>query len=188
MSASLQSESDRTLKLFTAANMVTLGRLCAVPLIMFALVRERLDWVSGIFLFAAVSDALDGWLARCCGGNLLGKIMDPIADKFLLVTMFVSLAWLRLLPEWLTFLVVFRDAVIVGVVVAMKWSGMRVEIRPAFLSKANTFLQIVLIAVTLQTPVSGSVLAGIGEVLVGTVAATTLASGFWYLWRAVSGG
>ena len=91
---------------------------------------------------------MDGWLARRNGGgNSVGALLDPVADKALLVTMYVTLAAVRVLPDWLAILVVFRDMVIVGGVVVLSLLGQSVLIRPLYVSKLNTALQIVLVAV-----------------------------------------
>ena len=93
---------------------------------------------------------MDGWLARRNGGgNALGALLDPVADKALLVTMYVTLAAVNVLPDWLAILVVFRDVVIVGGVVVLAVLGQPVLIRPLYVSKLNTALQIVLVAVAL---------------------------------------
>jgi cardiolipin synthase len=105
-------------------------------------------------VLAGLSDAVDGWLARRYGGNSIGALLDPVADKALLVTMYVTLAVVRELPDWLAILVVFRDLLIVGGVIVLGVLGHPVVIRPLYVSKLNTALQIVLIAATL---VSGRV-------------------------------
>ena len=79
----------------------------------------------------------------------MGALLDPVADKALLVTMYVTLAAVEALPDWLAILVVFRDVVIVGGVVVLSVLGQSVLIRPLYISKLNTVLQIVLVAVTL---------------------------------------
>src|ERR1700761_9181344 len=135
--------------LFTLPNMITFGRLCAVPLAFWSLLRHRMDEAFVIFVLAGLSDALDGWMARRRGGNLLGAVMDPVADKALLVTMYISLAAVDVLPDWLAILVVFRDVLIVGGVIVLAVLGHPVTIRPLYISKVNTVLQIVLIAVSL---------------------------------------
>ena len=140
------SELDRssTATLVTWPNVITFARLCAVPAAVW-LVTEH--WFAGAFyLFAAagLSDAVDGWLARRYGGNSVGAILDPVADKALLVSMYVTLAAVNVVPDWLAILVVFRDIVIVGGVVVLSLLGQSVMIRPLYVSKLNTVFQIVL--------------------------------------------
>jgi cardiolipin synthase len=141
-----------------------------------------------VFVAAGLSDALDGWLARRSGGgNSVGALLDPVADKALLVSMYVTLAAVNELPDWIAILVVFRDVVIVGGVIVLSVLGMPVTLRPLYVSKLNTALQIVLVAVTL-------LLAGFGlhallakQVLIWLVGLTTLGSGAAYVWKAARG-
>ena len=127
---------------------------------------------------------MDGWLARRNGGgNSVGAVLDPMADKALLVTMYVTLAAVDQMPDWLAILVVFRDLVIVGGVIVLGLIGQPVIIRPLFVSKVNTALQIMLVALTLF--LAGFEAARAGAVLLAltwAVAATTLASGAAYVW------
>src|SRR5579872_1515531 len=181
------SELDRssTATLVTWPNVITFARLCAVPAAVW-LVMEH--WFAGAFyLFAAagLSDAVDGWLARRYGGNSVGALLDPVADKALLVTMYVTLAAVNVLPDWLAILVVFRDAVIVGGVVVLTLTGQTVTIRPLYISKLNTVLQILLLALTLLLSGFGLVAPNAVGILVWVVAATTLGSGAAYVWITV---
>ncbi len=180
---------DRSAALLTLPNIISFGRLCAVPLAFWLVIDHRLAAAFVLFLLAGASDAIDGWLARRNGGgNTVGAVLDPMADKALLVTMYVTLAAVREMPDWVAILVVFRDAVIVGGVLILTILGLPVAIRPLFVSKVNTVLQIVLVALTLF-------LAGFGvaapaaavalEALTWAVAASTLGSGTAYVWKAV---
>ena len=76
----------------TWPNIITFGRLCAVPLAFWLVLEHRIDEAFLLFVAAGLSDALDGWLARRYGGNAVGALMDPVADKALLVTMYITLA------------------------------------------------------------------------------------------------
>jgi len=171
--------------LLTVPNVITFGRLCAVPLAFWLIIDRHPVYAFFLFLAAGISDAVDGWLARRWGGNMVGAVLDPVADKALLVTMYVTLAAVKELPDWLAILVVFRDLVIVGGVMVLAVLGQQVSIRPLFVSKVNTTMQIVLVALTL-------LLAGFGlhaplalQVLIWAVGASTLASGAAYVWVTV---
>jgi cardiolipin synthase (CMP-forming) len=173
--------------LLTLPNVITFGRLCAVPLSVWLVLERQFSQAFFLFVAAGVSDAVDGWLARRNGGgNSVGALLDPVADKALLVTMYVTLAAVNELPDWLAILVVFRDMVIVGGVVVLFLLDQSVVIRPLYVSKLNTALQITLVALAL-------LLAGFGltapPLVVGTlvwlVAATTLGSGAAYVWITV---
>jgi len=175
--------------LVTLPNLITFARLCAVPLAVWLVIDHRLGSAFALFLAAGVSDAIDGWLARRLGnGNSVGALLDPVADKALLVTMYLTLAAVHEVPDWLAILVVFRDLVIVGGVVVLGLLGRPVVIRPLFVSKVNTALQIALVALTLFLSGFGSrgptVAAGLA-MLTWSVAVSTLASGAAYVWRAV---
>ena len=165
------------------ANVITLGRLCLVPASVWLVLRGQTMLAFWLFLIAGISDAIDGWLARRRGPTRIGALLDPVADKVLLVSMYVTLAAIHVLPDWLAILVVFRDAVIVGGVLAFSVLGIPVVIRPLRVSKLNTVLQIGLVAVALLH-------AGIGvstpllPALVGLVTASTLASGAAYIAQA----
>ena len=101
--------------LLTLPNVITFARLCAVPLSVWLVLEQQFVQAFFLFVAAGASDAVDGWLARRNGGgNSVGALLDPVADKALLVTMYVTLAAVRALPDWLAILVVFRDVVIVG--------------------------------------------------------------------------
>lgn len=167
---------------FTVANLVTLLRLCAVPVAVWLVLRGQFLVAFWLFAAAGVSDAIDGWLARRNGPTKLGALLDPIADKALLVSMYVTLAAVHVLPDWLAILVVFRDVLIVGGVLALSVLGQDVVIRPLAVSKINTVLQIVLVAATLLMAGLGLDWPVLADLLIWLVAATTLASLGAYVW------
>ncbi|MEJ0018008.1 MAG: CDP-alcohol phosphatidyltransferase family protein [Acetobacteraceae bacterium] len=172
--------------LLTLPNVITFARLCAVPLSVWLVVEHRFATSFFLFVAAGLSDAVDGWLARRNGGgNTVGALLDPVADKALLVTMYVALAVVKVVPDWLAILVVFRDVVIVGGVVVLSLLGHPVLIRPLYVSKLNTALQIVLIAASLLLSGFSLSAPNLMAVLVWLVAATTLGSGAAYVWVTV---
>ncbi len=172
--------------LLTLPNVITFGRLCLVPLSVWFVMEREFAQAFFLFLAAGLSDAVDGWLARRNGGgNAVGALLDPAADKALLVSMYVTLAAVKVLPDWLAILVVFRDIVIVGGVVVLFLLGQPVFIRPLYVSKLNTALQIVLVAMALLAAGFGLDASAFVYLLVWLVAATTLASGAAYVWVTV---
>ena len=177
----------KTAPLVNLANIVTFFRLCAVPMAFWLVLEHRIANAFLLFVAAGLSDALDGWLARRYGGNAVGAMLDPVADKALLVTMYITLATVGALPDWLAILVVFRDLLIVGGVVTLAVLGHTVAIRPIYISKLNTVMQIGLIGVTLLQNGFGFEVHRLTEVLTWCVVATTLASGAAYVWKAASG-
>jgi cardiolipin synthase len=179
-----QTGQGTTASLVNLANIITFGRLCAVPLAFWLVLEHRIGDAFLLFVAAGLSDALDGWLARRYGGNAIGALMDPVADKALLVTMYITLATVGALPDWLAILVVFRDLLIVGGVVVLAVLGHAVVIRPLYISKLNTVMQIVLIGVSLFEGGFGVDIPGLAVALTWCVVATTLASGAAYVWAA----
>jgi cardiolipin synthase len=172
--------------LLTLPNVITFARLCVVPLAVWLVMEHRFGSAFFLFLAAGLSDAVDGWLARRNGGgNAVGALLDPVADKTLLVSMYVTLAAVAVIPDWLAILVVFRDLVIVGGVVVLSLLGQSVLIRPLYISKLNTALQIVLVAVSLLLSGFGLAAPLVVTVLAWLVAATTLSSGAAYVWITV---
>src|SRR3569833_1288242 len=134
-------------------------------------------------LIAGRSDGIDGYLAKHYSlQSRLGSILDPLADNLLLVTTYVVLAWLEVLPVWLTAAVVARDTVLVAGALAFHWLIGRYEMAPSFISKLNTVAQIVLAVAAVASlsilPLPVWVLHG----LILLVLATTLLSGADYVW------
>lgn len=168
--------------LLTLPNLITLARLCAVPATIWLILQRRLDLAFLLFVAAGLSDALDGWLARVRNArSQLGALLDPIADKALLVSVYVTLAAIGVLPDWLAILVVFRDALIVGGLLLLWMLGHRPVIRPIFVSKVNTVLQIGLAALALFTQGFALPLEPATTAMVWLVGASTLASGAAYV-------
>ncbi|WP_245584035.1 CDP-alcohol phosphatidyltransferase family protein [Rubritepida flocculans] len=171
-----------THNLLTLPNMITLARLCAVPATIWLIVQRRLDLAFLLFVAAGISDALDGWLARVRRArSQIGALLDPVADKALLVSVYVALALVGVLPDWLAILVVFRDAVIVGGLLLLWMIGDRPEIAPLLVSKLNTALQIALAAVALLAAGFDLPLGGLKAALIWATAGSTLASGLAYV-------
>jgi len=168
--------------LVTLPNLITLARLCAVPAMVWLMLHQRLDLAFILFVLAGVSDAVDGWLARALRlQSRLGALLDPVADKALLISAYVILAVIGLLPDWLAILVVFRDVMIMGGLILVWQLGLRPPIAPLLVSKLNTLAQVALAATAM-------LLAGFGLegepllwALIWIVAGSTIASGAAYL-------
>jgi len=111
-----------------------------------ALLHHQFITTLALFACAAVSDVLDGFLAKRFGWQTaLGAILDPVADKLLLATVFVILAILRLVPLWLMAAAVSRDIIIVLGAIAYRVSFGPIEAAPSFISKLNTLCQAIFI-------------------------------------------
>lgn len=162
--------------------MITLLRFLLVPAIVFALLTGEMDWALAGFLLAGISDGVDGFIARQFNQRSeLGAYLDPIADKLLLVSVFVVLGYMGELPLWLVIAAVSRDALIVGGVLLSTIMGNPVEVKPIFVSKANTLVQIVLAALVLSELSLEFSLGPLRVVLVYLSGLLTLASGAAYL-------
>ncbi|BBF66650.1 Putative CDP-diacylglycerol--glycerol-3-phosphate 3-phosphatidyl-transferase 2 [Acidithiobacillus ferridurans] len=131
-------------------NLLTLLRLFLVPVIFYALARGFFAVALVIFFAAAVTDALDGWIARHYHlQTRLGAVLDPVADKLLVVTTVITLTWLQRIPLWLTVAVISRDLLIVGGGLLYLLLIGKFTIHPTLLSKWNTALQFVVIVLVL---------------------------------------
>ncbi len=166
-------------------NLISLVRLAAVPVVVWMIATERVAGAFWVFVAAGVSDAIDGWLARVLNQRTrLGAYLDPIADKMLLVCVFVTLGQVGKLDSWLVILVVSRDVMIVGGIILLFLLEHRVAIAPSFISKANTMVQIAFAGLVLAR--HGLDFRGLGwnaalEWAGYVVALTTLFSGAHYV-------
>ena len=131
-------------------NIITIGRILAVPLIVWLIIGDRMAAAFFVFIAAGLSDAVDGFIAkRFHASTTLGAYLDPLADKLLLVSIYISLGIQETLPPWLVILVVSRDFMIVGGLLLAWFMEKPMDIKPLFVSKANTTGQIVLASVVL---------------------------------------
>ena len=174
--------------LLTLPNVISFCRLCLVPFTVWLVLQHRLAEAFALFVLAGLSDAVDGWLARRGAGSAVGAVLDPLADKALMMTMYVTLAVIGALPDWLAILVVFRDILIIGGVLLLTLTGQSVTIRPLLISKINTALQIVLVAAVLFLSGFDLHLPWLATTLIWAVAISTLASGAAYVWQGARGG
>ena len=166
----------------TVPNIITLGRFMLVPMIVWALLTGQVVLAFAVFLFAGVSDGVDGYIARRFDQHSeLGAYLDPMADKALLVTTYVMLGYMEVLPLWLVTLVVSRDMLILGGVLLASMLGNPVAMQPLFISKANTAAQIMLALLCLGSLALDLSLPIIHAVAILCVTVLTLASGFAYL-------
>lgn len=168
----------------TIPNLITIFRLILVPVVIVMIMQGR--WVPAFTLFvvAGVSDGIDGFIARRFNmRSEFGAYIDPIADKALLVSIYVTLAVVGVLPSWLAIVVVSRDLMIVGAIL-LSWVMHRpVEIKPLLVSKLNTAAQIGFAALILSTNAFGVDASRVEDIGMFTVAALTVASASAYLAR-----
>lgn len=164
-------------------NLITLFRiLLTVPLVI-AILEGSHGWALVILAIAGLSDGLDGYLARHYHWeSRLGAILDPISDKALMVSSFITLGVIGELEFWLVAVVILRDVVIVTGAVAYNFLVGRLEMEPTFISKTNTLFQIVLILAVLFSLGLYELPAIVIDSLTSVVLFTTLYSGVNYVW------
>lgn len=163
-------------------NALSLARLLAVPIIVWLLLVDAYAPAFWIFAVAGISDAVDGYLAKQYGMQTeIGRFLDPIADKTLLVAIYITLGHQGSLPAWLVILVVSRDLLIVGGTLLAYTMSQPIRPRPLLISKVNTLAQIMLAATVLGDIAFQIDAADVSNVLVYAVAASTILSGAQYL-------
>jgi cardiolipin synthase (CMP-forming) len=165
-------------------NLITLGRLLLVPLAIWLILEARYGAAFWVFVGAGVSDGLDGFIAKRFNRRTrLGALLDPIADKTLLVSAYVTLGWVGALALWIVILVVFRDVMIVGGFLLLQTTAAPKRFDPLYISKFNTLAQIGLVTFVLAQRGIGVGAMRLDFYLSIAVAATTVLSGFSYLVR-----
>jgi cardiolipin synthase (CMP-forming) len=163
-------------------NLITLGRILLVPIVVWAIASGTMWLAFVLFLAAGVSDAIDGFLAKRFNmTTVLGAYLDPLADKALIVSIYLTLGINGEIPRWLVILVVSRDIMIVGGVVLSWLVGSPLKMRPLVVSKLNTVAQIAFACLVLGSLGFHVKVAPLDTILMGLVAALTLASVAAYL-------
>lgn len=164
-------------------NILSVMRLLLVPVAVWLILEHDLGAAFWVFVIAGVTDAVDGTLARVLDARTkLGAFLDPLADKALLVSVYVALGVAGFLPSWLVILVVFRDALIIGGAILYEIMYGDLHMQPLWISKANTVAQVGLAAATLAVEGLDMDVGPTLGVLTWVTAATTAASGAAYLW------
>lgn len=131
------------MRLVNLPNLISLARLFLAPVFVWLIANGRFEECFYLCLIAGASDMIDGLVARAMGDQTtLGGYLDPIADKVLLGTIYISLGVYHLLPLWIVILVVFRDFLIFGGALLVLILNINYTIRPLMISKINTCLQI----------------------------------------------
>ena len=163
-------------------NIISIFRIILVAPIVYVLLQEQYGLGLVLFAVAGASDGLDGFLAKQYNWeSWLGSILDPIADKLLLVACFLTLWWLDLLPLWLVLMVFLRDVIIVTGATVYYFTIGRFTGEPTFISKFNTTMQIMLVLAVVLNQAYGIFPEFVLLVLIGIVALTTLSSGIDYV-------
>lgn len=167
-------------------NYITLFRIVLIPffinLMIYGYYREAL----AVFVVACLTDALDGMIARVTHSiTELGALLDPLADKLLILSAFVTLVLLGMLPVWLVIIVVSRDVILVLGSIVIYFLGHELKARPSIIGKATTVLQLLVVTLSLFLKAYGTVLTWM-QALHLTMVVLTIASGVQYIARGIT--
>ncbi|KAK4157242.1 hypothetical protein C8A00DRAFT_11893 [Chaetomidium leptoderma] len=185
--------------IYTIPNILTASRLVAAPFIGYCILHDYHAWTVGLFAYAGISDALDGWIARRWNlKTVVGTVIDPMADKTLMTILTVALAMKGALPVWLAVIILGRDVALAISAIYYRWISLpppktfarywdfslpSAEVRPTLISKYNTALQMGLIGLTTVAPVIPAMdLSTTLGVMHYVVATTTIWSGASYIY------
>lgn len=167
-------------------NILTIARILLTPLLVILVQKGLLGYALLTFTLAGVSDALDGLLARALNQRTeLGAFLDPIADKLLLVSAFVSLAVVGFVPGWLAVIVISRDVVILLGISVLTITGIAFRIQPSVLSKCTTFGQIATVFAVLLESQQGLPKPVLPPLFWAT-AILTMLSGLHYIYKGMA--
>jgi cardiolipin synthase len=163
-------------------NLLTILRFFFAPVIVYFLLQRQFGAALILFAVAGFTDGLDGFLAKHYNWqSRLGSLLDPLADKVLLLTAMVCLAWLELIPWWLFAAVILRDLVIVAGALTYHFRVEPLEAAPTFISKLNTLVQILLVILVVADAGPLDLPGPLVQVLVWATLATTVLSGVDYV-------
>jgi cardiolipin synthase len=166
-------------------NILTILRILLIPVFINLLIYHYDGWALAVFLAAALTDSLDGLIARVANQRTrLGTYLDPMADKLLLTASFLALAILQIIPVWSAVIVVSRDLILILGALILHLTQTQMEILPTSLGKSTTALQLIYVTLVLVTAVFQGNTVALFPVLVGTVGLTIL-SGLHYIYRGI---
>lgn len=164
-------------------NLITLFRACLVIPVLYALSIDAYKLAFFLFLLAGISDAVDGFLARRLGQlSRFGSIVDPLADKWLMISTFLMLAYAGLIPSWLVLAIIARDIIVILGAIGYHFFIGTYAFAPSKISKLNTFLQIALIVMILFQQSYGLIPSSLNKEMMTAVFLLNLASLLQYVW------
>jgi cardiolipin synthase len=167
-------------------NILTVARILITPLFVILLMKNLFGHALVLFTLAAVSDGLDGFIARYFNQRtVMGAYLDPIADKLLLSAAFVSLAILKIIPGWLTVIVISRDILILAGIAIFSINNIKINIKPSIVSKCTTAVQLATVFIVLLAFHFPSVKVAEKPAL-WTTAGLTILSGLHYILAGIS--
>lgn len=182
----------------TIPNLLCISRIVISPFLGYLILQSNFLMALGVFVFASISDLLDGWIARNfeSQASKMGSFLDPMADKVLIATLFLSLTYMDLIPVALTGAIITRDLCLVTAAFYVRYKSLppprtlsryfdvthaTAQLSPTAISKWNTGMQLLLVASTLAAPVFSCVDHPVLHVMWYVTASTTLASAVSYL-------
>jgi len=166
-------------------NSLTMLRILLIPFFIGFLTYERYDWALGALLIAGVTDVLDGVIARLADQRTkLGAYLDPLADKMLLTSAFVTLSVLHLVPVWIAIVVVSRDLIIVAGTLLLHVTQTPLEVIPTALGKGTTLVQLSYLVLVLILIYRHEEVGQLLPLLV-LMLTLTIVSGLQYVYRGI---
>ena len=168
---------------FNLPNTLTITRIVIIPVFITSVIYKRYDYSLYLFIIAALTDVFDGLIARLKNQRtVLGTFLDPLADKFLLVTSFIILSSYGWIPKWLTITVISRDIIVItGWFLLYLIAGIS-KVQPTILGKLTIWVQSMLIAYVL-VDINLLYLPDIPRLLLWTTAGITILSGLHYIYK-----
>ena len=164
-------------------NAITLFRVILIPFFINLMIYGYYPAALAVFVAACITDALDGMIARLMNSKTdLGAFLDPMADKLLIVSAFVTLVLLQMLPVWLAIIVISRDVILVLGSITIYFMRHEFTVRPSIIGKLTTVLQLLCLTLTLVQKNYGTEL-GMMQLLYWSTATITVASGVQYVVR-----
>lgn len=184
--------------IYTIPNILCVARIAMSPYLGYVILQGNYDFAMGLLVFAGVTDLLDGWIARKwkSQSTKMGSFLDPMADKVLIATLFITLTWQELIPLALTLLIIARDVALVSAGFVIRYRSLppprtlsryfdvthaTAQLAPTLISKINTAVQLTLVGTTLASPVLGFVDHPALQALFGVTAVSTVVSAASYL-------
>lgn len=191
-------EVIETENVFTIPNLLCISRIVISPFLGYLILQSNFHMALGVFVFAGISDLLDGWIARNfkSQASKIGSFLDPMADKVLIATLFLTLTYMDFIPVVLTGAIITRDCFLVAAAFYVRYKSLpppktlsryfdvthaTAQLSPTEISKWNTGMQLLLVASTLAAPVFDYVDHPVLHVMWYVTAGTTFASAMSYL-------
>jgi len=164
-------------------NTLTITRIVIIPLFITSIIYKRYDYALLLFVMAALTDTLDGFIARLTNQKtVLGTFLDPLADKFLLVTSFILFSINGWLPKWLTITVISRDIIVVTGWMLIYFITHTSTVRPTVTGKAAIAMQLILLCYVLLD-INMVSFPDLHDALIWSTAVITIVSGLHYIYR-----